>query len=354
MNYPLFPALIAIAIATVAPCRGATKPTTASIPYLDEPTRRLIVYYPADWKPTDQRPALVIFRCNIPYQREHFRGLGMVVIKPQTSAVNSGKLPSLSLEEIAKLPKPRNQVADCKSAIRYIRANANKLGIDPAKIIATGTSGGGDLALLSHLNRSFENPGDDKRVSPSPDALVLYSPAFDGLDIWFVRTATLLERTRREAPAFIPLLPRFIKNTTDEYAQPLDHRATLIGLAASLGKENDIAGTEVAAFQSILELFNQRDWQLLNPIEDARQLSASRILTREPLPPTFILFGERDHLFKHQAAFVGTAKKLGQEFDHKIYRDGAGHSFMTQPAFLEQSTRDVELFLRKRGFLTEP
>jgi len=344
--------LLAIPLLSTA-VAAPKKPTTAAIPYLEEPTRRLIVYYPEDWKPTDKRPALVIFRCNIPHQREHFRKLGMVVIKPQTSTVNSGKLPSLSLEEIAKLPKPRNQVADCKSAIRYIRANAGKLGVDPEKIVATGTSGGGDLALLSHLNRTFENPGDDKTISPSPDALVLFSPAFDGLDIWFVKTSVILERTKKEAPTFLPLLPKFIKSTEGEYSQPLDHRSTLIELAGTVGKKENIDGTEITAFQEILGLFNKRDWQLLNPIEDAMQLSSSRILTKEPLPPTFILFGERDHLFKHQTAFIETAKAKGQKFEHKIYGDGAGHSFMTQPAFLDLCTRDVEIFLKKNSFLPQ-
>lgn len=183
---------------------------------------------------------------------------------------------------------------------------------------------------------------------------MLYSPAFDGLDIWFVKTADIVERTKKEAPSFVALLTKFIKNTVDEYAQPLDHRATLIDLAALLGKEKNIAATEITAFQSILGLLNKRDWQLLNPIEDARQLSASRILTNDPLPPTFILFGERDHLLKHQTAFVKSAKAKGQKFEHKIFADGAGHSFMTQPAFLESSTRDVEGFLRKHRFLAKP
>jgi poly(3-hydroxybutyrate) depolymerase len=173
---------------------------TGGMVYLKEPRRTLTIYYPDDWKASDRRPALVIFRCNIPEQREHFRKLGMVVIKPQTATVNSGRLPKMTLEEIAKAAKPRDQVADTKSAIRFIRANAEQLGVNPAKIVATGTSGGGDLALQSHLNRSFKHVQDNKAVSCSPNALVLYCPAFDGIDIWFVKTATILERTKAEAP----------------------------------------------------------------------------------------------------------------------------------------------------------
>ena len=104
---------------------------TGRFVYKQEPRRTLTVYYPDDWKADDRRPTLIIFRCNIPYQREHFRKLGMVVIEPQLAAVNSGRPPSLSLEEITKQPKPRDQVADTKSAIRFIRSHADELGVDP-------------------------------------------------------------------------------------------------------------------------------------------------------------------------------------------------------------------------------
>jgi len=326
------------------------KTKTTSMLYKKAPRRSLMVYYPDDWKPTDKRSALVIFRCRIPEQREHFRKRGMVIIKPLLANVNSGKLPGLSLQEIAKLPKPRLQVEDTKSVIRYIRKNAAQLGVDPKRIVATGTSGGGDLALQSYINSSFEDLNDDRSVSPRPNALVLYCPAFDGIDIWYVKMETLLKNTKANAPSFMPYLLQFIKNKTDDYATPLDHRANLIQRAAKLGKEQNIDESEVKRFQKILKLFNQRDWQLLHPAEDALKMSASRILTKEPLPPTLIMFGDRDHLYKHQKAFVEKAKAQGQTFELKIFK-GAGHSFMMQPAFMEPSTNVVETFLEKQGYL---
>ena len=323
---------------------------TSRFVYKQEPRRTMTVYHPDAWRPSDKRPALVIFRCNIPAQREHFRRLGMVVIKPLLAGVNSGRLPGMTLAEIAKAPKPRHQVEDAKSVIRFIRENAEKLGVDPTRIVATGTSGGGDLALQSWLNTAFEDPNDSREISHRPDALVLYCPAFDGIDIWFVKTQTLVEKTKADAPSFLPLLSKFIKNTTDPYATPLDHRAKLVELAAALGEEMGIDKAEVERFQEVLQLFNQRDWQLLHPVADALKMSASRILTEEPLPPTLIMFGDRDHLYVHQQAFVKKARSLGQKFELEIF-PGGGHSFMTQPAFLDPSTRRVERFLKQLEYL---
>ena len=324
----------------------AEKPTTGSMLYKQQPRRRMTMYYPDGWEQTDKRPAMVIFRCHIPHQRERFRQMGMVVIEPQTAGVNSGKLPAMTLEEIAKSPRPRHQVEDTKSAIRFIRANAEKLGVDPNRIVATGTSGGGDLALQSAINKAFDDPRDDLKVSSVPDALVLYCPAFDGLDIWFVKMETLLERTKAEAPAFLPLLPKFIKNTTDDYATPRHHRVDAIALAASFGKEKEIAAEQIKKFQEILLLFNQRDWQLLHPVAEAKQMSASRILTEDPLPPTISMYGQRDHLLKHQQAFIAKAKELGQTLEVEVYQ-GGGHSFMMQPFFQKPSTDRVEKFFER-------
>ena len=80
-------------------------------------------------------------------------------------------------------------------------------------------------------------------------------------------------------------------------------------------------------------------------------MSASRILTREEkMPPTLILRGDRDHLAVPQQAFIAHARKLGHEFEEKVYQ-GGGHSFMTQPAFEAKSTADVQAFLEKQGIL---
>jgi acetyl esterase/lipase len=74
---------------------------------------------------------------------------------------------------------PAECVNDGKSAIRYVRAHAKSLGIDPQRIAAGGGSAGGQIAAATATLTSFDDPDDDPAVSARPDALVLYNPVFD-------------------------------------------------------------------------------------------------------------------------------------------------------------------------------
>ncbi|NNM30821.1 MAG: alpha/beta hydrolase, partial [Akkermansiaceae bacterium] len=68
-------------------------------------------------------------------------------------------------------------VADARSAMRWVRGNAGKLGIDPGRIAAGGGSAGGHLAAAVALMDEFDAAGDDDSVSAEPDAMVLFNPA---------------------------------------------------------------------------------------------------------------------------------------------------------------------------------
>jgi len=73
--------------------------------------------------------------------------------------------------------KPFQCVADARSAIRWVRANAAKLGIDPNQIAAGGGSAGGHLAASTAFITEFDEPTEDKNISATPNALVLFNPA---------------------------------------------------------------------------------------------------------------------------------------------------------------------------------
>jgi acetyl esterase/lipase len=74
---------------------------------------------------------------------------------------------------------PRECVKDGKSAVRWIRSNASRLGIDPDRIAAGGGSAGGHVAAAVATVSGFEEEGEDGTISCIPNALVLFNPVFD-------------------------------------------------------------------------------------------------------------------------------------------------------------------------------
>jgi acetyl esterase len=74
---------------------------------------------------------------------------------------------------------PRECVMDGKSAIRWVRKNANALGVDPKRIAAGGGSAGGHVAAATGTTKGFEEEGEDLSISSIPNALVLFNPVFD-------------------------------------------------------------------------------------------------------------------------------------------------------------------------------
>ena len=71
---------------------------------------------------------------------------------------------------------PQDCLRDAKAAIRWARANAARLGIDPDRIVAGGGSAGGHLAAAVALVPGFED-GEHPEVSSMPNALALFNPA---------------------------------------------------------------------------------------------------------------------------------------------------------------------------------
>lgn len=133
------------------------EPTFADVTYLsDDRTEKLDVYLPAEMG-SELRPAIV-----------HFHGGGW---KSGDKAYERERRISRRLSESGYVTFSANyrlttyaddkpdgppiqscwpdNLADCKSAIRFVRANAGRFGVDPNRIGLTGASAGAHLALLT-------------------------------------------------------------------------------------------------------------------------------------------------------------------------------------------------------------
>lgn len=134
--------------------------------------------------PGAKRPAIVFFfgggwSAGSPSQFErqcrYFASRGMVALTADYRVANRQHV------------KPIACVADAKSCLRWVRRNAERLGIDPERLVAAGGSAGGHLAAATATLPGLEEPGEDTSVSAVPNALILFNPAlalapFPGLE----------------------------------------------------------------------------------------------------------------------------------------------------------------------------
>ncbi|MCH7727903.1 MAG: alpha/beta hydrolase fold domain-containing protein [Planctomycetes bacterium] len=136
----------------------------------------LHIFEPDGHKASDKRPAVVFFfgggwNGGTPKQFEpHCRYLasrGMVAIVADYRVKSR------------QGTTPFECVKDGKSAVRWIRSHAAKLGIDADRIAAGGGSAGGHVAAATGNVPGLEEDGEDTTVSSKPQALLLFNPVYD-------------------------------------------------------------------------------------------------------------------------------------------------------------------------------
>ena len=168
---------------------------------------------------------------------------------------------------------------DCKNGVRYLRAHADELGIDPDRISVMGGSAGGHLALLvaytadqSNLAPSQPHPGVSDKVSCVVD--------FYGISNF---------ATRKE---------------TDPNGKPL--------------KTEPLDSTTQSIFGSTPE-----DWKKASPVT----------YVKRDVPPTLILHGKKDTTvdFDQSQELADALKKAGATYEI-IWLPNAPHSFSFQYA----------------------
>src|ERR1041384_3233137 len=129
---------------------------------------KMNLYFPPNWKAGDRRPAIVLFfggscATGSPVQfaatAEYFSTRGMIAAAPE-----------YRIESIHHTP-PERCIEDGKSAIRWLRMNAQHLGIEIRRVIAGGGSSGASIAAFAAYNTDFEAADEDRSISPEPNAL---------------------------------------------------------------------------------------------------------------------------------------------------------------------------------------
>jgi acetyl esterase/lipase len=166
----------------------------------------LYVFNPEGHKASDTTPAIVFFfgggwtggsPGQFEQQCRYLASRGMVAITADYRVASRHQV------------KAAQCVADAKSAIRYVRAHAKELGVDPERIAAGGGSAGGHIAGCTGTVPGLDEPEEDKGVSSVPDAMVLFNPALtlapvDGKDIGGFGARVPAEKLGAEPVAISP------------------------------------------------------------------------------------------------------------------------------------------------------
>ena len=131
---------------------------------------------PENHKPTDKRPAIVFF-----FGGGWKRGSAGQFVPQARYFASRGMVAMTADYRVYTRQQSRivDCVADAQSVIRWVRANAKRLGIDPDRIVASGGSAGGHLAAATGTVDDFTGPEEDHSISARPNAMVLFNPGFD-------------------------------------------------------------------------------------------------------------------------------------------------------------------------------
>ena len=137
---------------------------------------KLHIFNPEGHKASDKKPAIVFcfgggWNGGSPSQFypqcEHLAKRGMVAISAEYRVKSRNGT------------TPIECVKDGNSAVRWVRAHAAELGIDPKKLAAGGGSAGGHVAAATGTTKGIIEKGEDVSISSKPDALVLFNPVYD-------------------------------------------------------------------------------------------------------------------------------------------------------------------------------
>lgn len=239
------------------------------------------------------------------------------LMQPRCEALAGRGFTALAVEYrfLSEIPWP-GQLHDVKTAIRWTRAHASELGIDPDKIVLQGHSAGAHLSLMAA--GTFDKAKLDPDFAGSPpagpiSAVVAYYPP-----------------ARLVAGRAMPDLS--VGPPTLEAIQAIRGADGSIPAAMLLGP----AGTD----------------------EEAASASPINYIT-EAFPPTILFHGTADMLVAHASSLSLAEKLQAAQVPAELHLfSGVNHEFDITPSLTEVSVTVVASFLNRyvvdlRGFAEE-
>lgn len=197
----------------------------------------LHIFEPESHQETDQAPSIVFF----------FGG-GWASGTPRQFFEQSRYLADRGMVAIAADYRVKSRhgtspfecVADGKSAIRWVRANAKKLGVSPEKIVAAGGSAGGHVAACTGVIREHDEPTEDLTISSIPNALILFNPVLDTTDKGYGLGRVGVDRQYELSPCHHVrpnLPPTLIFHGTDDKTVPHENPERFTRLMKEAGND---------------------------------------------------------------------------------------------------------------------
>lgn len=230
---------------TTVPLETLAKIESFSQPYADYDGRKLRLDIHRPKERTKPLPAVVCIHGG--GWRNGDRGSQTAVA--QTLAANGYVAVTITyrLRDEAIFPAA---IQDCKAAVRWLRANAKRLGVDPERIGATGLSAGGHLAALLATSggaEELEGDGGNPEFSSTIQACVACGAQSD------LQSERIQSLSRRPQD---PFYQGFLGGTFDEtpkqyaLASPRNHLdASDPPLAFATGQKDDLS-THAEAIRS--------------------------------------------------------------------------------------------------------
>ncbi len=134
---------------------------------------RIHFYFPREFKEGDARTAILFFNGGA-----WDRGSVIQFAPHALHFVERGAVCGLvEYRDRQRHPEsvPGDAVADARSAVQFVRVHAERLGVDPDKVVGVGAGAGGCLVGNTAMPEGSASDGIDSR----PNASVLYSPIID-------------------------------------------------------------------------------------------------------------------------------------------------------------------------------